>query len=772
MVPINDFETFPQGGLKRMITMITTQSRMGRRMLGVMLLGLVASLVMMGPVCYADSGGSEERARERAERRDERQADREARQEARREERQTRQAEQEPQQQARREERRQEQVAQQEERREARQEVKEAQREVQREAQAARREERREEQGARREERRQERAAQQDAQREARQEARAAQRDAQREAQATRREERQQDRALRQELKQEHQDTHREARTERRAERQEEREAKREERIRVAQAMPHVAQGRRAEHLADGHETGIARVRDLTETLRQLHHREREGVASDTAPWAQHPYDTRGQGNMGQPDMRDPYGFDKESDREGADRGRPIDSVEPVPTPEPDSPAVTEPVLDDLPTSDESFVEDSASMEPPVVEEMSTDASSTEQTVSDVEASDADGSVLLESTSEDTTESGVTDDAVADESVTEETVEEAAVVDGESSEESASDADVVAAAVVEEVPVGEPQVSEDALVSQEGGEEQQAQAVASVNLEEGSDITFQFSNPAIAMIEHLHAVIEAEPYRAEEINELIAWYEAQLPFYEAQQSSDEPQQVTYNLNDTIGYTLNVNPDAGLEGSALQVTMTLTSVNEYDSMIEEGSVEEGEWDWQYIHYDPGQVVIQTTQEVTVDDQGTFVFSYDPPQEPFGYGDGAFQVAVTVTDPSTGQSYTTTHDKQVYLFRCPYGIVYDHETGEPIAGATVTVHNVDGSVAVLDKAANPNVNNPQVTDATGRYNCKLAIGKKYYLQVVVPGYAPYQSQVFSERWHIVREDVGLTRAMMLSEAATPR
>jgi len=79
----------------------------------------------------------------------------------------------------------------------------------------------------------------------------------------------------------------------------------------------------------------------------------------------------------------------------------------------------------------------------------------------------------------------------------------------------------------------------------------------------------------------------------------------------------------------------------------------------------------------------------------------------------------------------------------------------------------VHNVDGSIVALDKASNPNVANPQMTDATGRYNCKLAIGKKYYLTVKAPGYEEYRSSVFSERWHIVREDVGLTPSTVLSK-----
>ena len=109
---------------------------------------------------------------------------------------------------------------------------------------------------------------------------------------------------------------------------------------------------------------------------------------------------------------------------------------------------------------------------------------------------------------------------------------------------------------------------------------------------------------------------------------------------------------------------------------------------------------------------------------------------------------------------------TLDQQIRLVD-PYGIVYDKTMGTPIAGAVVTIHNADGSIAVLDKAANPNVSNPQTTDATGRYNANLAIGKKYYLSVKVDGYEAYQSPLFSERSHIVREDVALIPETVLSK-----
>ena len=44
----------------------------------------------------------------------------------------------------------------------------------------------------------------------------------------------------------------------------------------------------------------------------------------EKAKWNHNPKDDRGQGNMGKPKMRDPYGFDKDSGREKSERGRPI----------------------------------------------------------------------------------------------------------------------------------------------------------------------------------------------------------------------------------------------------------------------------------------------------------------------------------------------------------------------------------------------------------------------------------------------------------------
>jgi hypothetical protein len=237
------------------------------------------------------------------------------------------------------------------------------------------------------------------------------------------------------------------------------------------------------------------------------------------------------------------------------------------------------------------------------------------------------------------------------------------------------------------------------------------------------------------------------------------------------------------LPKTIDVSLDVNGLlATFEGTNLLLTLTLTSINDYTENFTfvdwstRTTTEPNYYGWLVrtitYHYDAGQVAAEYTQEVTLTGDGTYTFSYTPPEEmSVGPSQGGyFELGVTVTEPISGATYTWTYDRQIRILRCPYGIVYDKVTGKAIVGATVTIHNADGSIVALDKGANPNVSNPQTTDATGRYNAKLAVGKKYYLTVKATGYEEYKSPVFSERWHIVREDVGLTRAKALPTSAT--
>ncbi len=67
---------------------------------------------------------------------------------------------------------------------------------------------------------------------------------------------------------------------------------------------------------------------NLNKALKKLRH----------ARWFYNPNDARGQGNMGKPDMLDPYGHDKDSDRKElyGSNGRVVKLLEPEPEPEPD----------------------------------------------------------------------------------------------------------------------------------------------------------------------------------------------------------------------------------------------------------------------------------------------------------------------------------------------------------------------------------------------------------------------------------------------------
>jgi len=128
------------------------------------------------------------------------------------------------------------------------------------------------------------------------------------------------------------------------------------------------------------------------------------------------------------------------------------------------------------------------------------------------------------------------------------------------------------------------------------------------------------------------------------------------------------------------------------------------------------------------------------------------------------DGGFyaDLSVTVTEPESGQSYTmnyTDTNKALYLFRCPYGKVTDTKSGQAIVNAKITVHFEDGSIVPLDKASNPTATNPQYTDATGRYGVKLMTNRKYYMTAKAKGYKPYKSEIFTEKWHVLREDIKL-------------
>lgn len=206
-----------------------------------------------------------------------------------------------------------------------------------------------------------------------------------------------------------------------------------------------------------------------------------------------------------------------------------------------------------------------------------------------------------------------------------------------------------------------------------------------------------------------------------------------------------------NADETINYALTF-PD-GFDGETLLVTTTLTSIYDYFDVL--GGAVGGS-----TRYAAGDVIMEETQEVVLGEDNTYSYSYDPPITLAGWGQLDADLAVTVTEPESGASYTMNYDRYIILWRCPYGKVSDSKTGTPIVGARVTVHYEDGSIVALDKASNSTASNPQSTDVTGRYGFKLETNRKYYLTASASGYKDYKSTVFTEKWHVLREDIALT------------
>lgn len=217
-------------------------------------------------------------------------------------------------------------------------------------------------------------------------------------------------------------------------------------------------------------------------------------------------------------------------------------------------------------------------------------------------------------------------------------------------------------------------------------------------------------------------------------------------------------------DESVDFTLTFDADR-FEGTNLIITTTIMSATDYDypyytSVYDPATNSYKPVLTHVLHYDYGQIVMEKTEEITLGENNTLSFSYDVPDS-IGFGVQLLSdLIVTVTDPATGANYSMTYDKELMLARCPYGKVYDKRTGQPIVGAKVTVHFEDGSIVPLDKSTNSNASNPQITDATGRYGFKLMTNRKYYLKSTAPGYKEYKSDIFTEKWHVLREDISLT------------
>jgi len=266
---------------------------------------------------------------------------------------------------------------------------------------------------------------------------------------------------------------------------------------------------------------------------------------------------------------------------------------------------------------------------------------------------------------------------------------------------------------------------------------------------------------------------------------LVNWFEGTVASYDPERhyyvTEEEWYDMWYNhffpggdvetatgirLNNTGDETPRYDYDIMLnnyEGDSLSVTTTMTVSQDYTAP-----------GWQYddngvlqygtIEYQAGDVVYTKTDDVSVDSTtDTITVGIVAADDLVDIGWGSEEVyvdmEVVITDTSTGETYTQTYDKSLYLYRCPYGKITNSVNGLPIVGAKITVHFEDGSIVPLDKASNPTATNPQITDATGRYGVKLQTNRKYYMTAKAKGYKQYKSEIFTEKWHVLREDIKL-------------
>lgn len=385
--------------------------------------------------------------------------------------------------------------------------------------------------------------------------------------------------------------------------------------------------------------------------------------ALEHARWAYNPHDDRGQGNNGKPDMLDPFGFDKDSDRKElyGNNGRPIKPKE----------------GEALPGEEEVVVEDNM----------------------------------------------VAEEEVAEEAPAEENV---AVEEGIPTEE-----DVV--------------VAEAALL----------------------DATIDFSSiDSMEWLVNWYESAVANYYNNESIQERYTYEEWDAILYNHFFPGGDLTSATgIRLNnfgdssDRYNYDIVLN---NFEGDSVEVTTQMVLAQDYTShrYYDETT---NTWQNQITEYQAGEVVYEQTGEMTVDSTtGAINVGIAATDDLIGYTNNSevyVDMVVTVTDPTTGSTYTQSYDKSLYLYRCPYGKVYDSVTNRPIVNAKVVVHFEDGSIVPLDRASNPTASNPQTTDATGRYGFKLETNRKYFMTATADGYEDYKSQVFTEKWHVLREDIAL-------------
>lgn len=390
--------------------------------------------------------------------------------------------------------------------------------------------------------------------------------------------------------------------------------------------------------------------------VRSRNSRAEELISSlERARWSQNPHDKRGQGNKGKPNMKDPFGHDKDSDREKWERGRP-----------------------DLKKSKKGDSSDEATQS--------------------------------------------TEDVPAEEELPVLTEEELAIV----------------------------------------GE------FASLDLQRDASFEFQIEDSLVIIyqkiIDYYSSLIESGVL----LQEQVSYYQDRISSYtRAITLQQSKNYITVGLvgDNTIGYSLDLTTEEHFGDSTFLIETTLVLQMDFISYEYTWDSRTGTWNIEGTQYYAGDEIVIQTEEVTITgEDATYEFSYDPDVDLIdGYTGGYFDMITTITDTQTETKVTQTSDKSLYIYRDPYGNVQDSVTGQAIIGAKITIHNSDGSIVTLDKASNPNAYNPQVTDATGRFAFNLRTDRKYYMVVSAPGYEQYRSTVFTEKWHVIREDIKLTPTM---------
>jgi len=103
--------------------------------------------------------------------------------------------------------------------------------------------------------------------------------------------------------------------------------------------------------------------------------------------------------------------------------------------------------------------------------------------------------------------------------------------------------------------------------------------------------------------------------------------------------------------------------------------------------------------------------------------------------------------------SGSGTPTFHAWSAEFSGDPYGAVYDAITGQAIAGAQVILHTPDGSIY----SGTPQ-DNPQITDALGKYNFYADKGK-YYITATCQGYRDFTGDIFTEDGDAVLVNVSM-------------